>query len=202
MQTPQARKPAALILAGGQGSRMGGADKALLVLEGQSLIARLLETLRPQTSRQVIVANGALERFSGLGAEVLADAWPGQPSDLVGPLAGIYTGLAHVQTGDVLCVPVDAHLLPTELYARLEKARQEAGASIACVHDGADLQPLCCLLPASAAASALAALQAGLYSVRDWLKTQSLATADFSDWPRWAWSVNTPLEWAQLGNAI
>lgn len=177
----------AAIIAGGQGSRLAGHDKALIQLGGVKQLERLLEALRPQTDRQILISNRDPHSYAPFGLPVVADAWPGQP----GPLAGIYTALQYCGSGDVLCVPVDAITLPQDLAARLRAARRASGAAVACVHDGVGLQPVCCLLPASLAASAREALAGGEFALHRWLQICGLATADFSDHPRWAWSVNT-----------
>lgn len=186
--------PLAAVLAGGQGARLGGADKGFLVFRGKCLIDHVLSAIKPQTADQVIVANRHRSEYAQRGVPVLPDIWPGQ----MGPLAGIHAALQHAGSGDVLLVPVDAPVLPPTLVAELEKARQAEKKSAACVRDAQGIQPLCCLLPASWAASASESLRAGRYSVQRWLLAHDVATADFSDWPAHSWSVNTPEEWAAL----
>lgn len=190
--------PIAAVLAGGRGTRLGGADKGLLALRGNYLIDKVLSALEHQVAGRIIVANRHASEYAARGLPVLADAWPGQ----VGPLAGIYTALQHVASGDVLVVPVDAPQLPPDLVDRLQGARLQQGKPAACVRDAHGIQPLCCLLPAAWAPSARDALSAGLYSVQRWLMSQDVAMADFGAWPAHAWSVNTPEEWAALEQAI
>jgi len=108
---------AALILAGGQGSRLGGADKALLPLHGRTLLAHLLERLAPQVPDIAISANGDAARFAGHGLKVLPDTYSGQ-----GPLAGLAAGLAWAASHNIkflATVPVDTPLIPADLIARL-----------------------------------------------------------------------------------
>ena len=178
------------IIAGGRGERLGGVDKALLTVSGRSLLQRVIERLRPQVQKLVLVANAPAETYASFGLPVLADQWP----DRRGPLAGVHAALQSCASGDVLCVPVDAVWLPPDLAARLQAARQRDGQPAACVHDGAGLQPVCCLLPAAWAVSAQEALAAGRLALHRWLQEQGVALADFSDWPRWGWSLNTAEE--------
>ena len=103
----------ALILAGGQGRRMGGRDKAFVLLAGRPLLAHVLERIAPQVGRVIVSANGAPERFAGL--EVLADDETGQ-----GPLAGVLAGLRAAQ-GPLLTVSVDTPFLPLDLASKLNK---------------------------------------------------------------------------------
>ena len=67
---------AGVILAGGRSSRMGGTDKALLPLAGETLLARAIARLAPQVSHIVISANGELNRFAQYALPVVADRAP------------------------------------------------------------------------------------------------------------------------------
>ncbi len=80
-----------VILAGGQGRRMGGADKAFLPLAGRSLIRHVLDRLRPQVDSVILSANGDASRFDGLGCMVVPD----EASQ--GPLSGILATLRHAR---------------------------------------------------------------------------------------------------------
>ncbi|MCE8441724.1 NTP transferase domain-containing protein, partial [Rhodovulum sulfidophilum] len=59
------------ILAGGQGRRLGGVDKALLRLGGETLLERAVGRLGPQVERLALSANGpeAAYRAAGLARE-------------------------------------------------------------------------------------------------------------------------------------
>ena len=113
---------AALILAGGQGSRLGYVDKAFLRLNDQPLIALLLARLAPQVRHIAISANGDPSRFAALHLPVLADA-PDHAGK--GPLAGVAAGLVWAQSigaDTLLTVPVDTPFAPTDLLAALSPA--------------------------------------------------------------------------------
>ncbi|HUP92256.1 MAG TPA: molybdenum cofactor guanylyltransferase MobA [Solimonas sp.] len=194
MAAPTQETITGALIAGGAGSRLGGADKGLLSLRGVWLVRRALDALRGQTDRQLIVANRNQDRYATLGVPVLSDAWPGG----AGPLAGIHTALCAAVEGEVLCAPADAPGVPPDLFARLHEARARAGTATACAHDGSSRQPLFCLVSTAAAGSAERALAEGRGSVQAWLDALGCASADFSGWPAWAWSVNTPEEWARV----
>jgi molybdenum cofactor guanylyltransferase len=68
---------------------MGGADKALLMLCGQTLIERAIDRARPQVGELLINAGGNLARFAKFGHTVIEDRMGG----FLGPLAGILSGL-------------------------------------------------------------------------------------------------------------
>lgn len=123
--------PAGLILAGGLSRRMGGGDKGLLKLGGETILARIAGRIGPQVSPLLLNANGPVERF-GLALPVVPDTLPGNP----GPLAGILAGLDHLThtapaTRFLLTVPGDCPFLPRDLAARLAAAAGETGAAYA-----------------------------------------------------------------------
>lgn len=62
-----------LILAGGQGSRMGGVDKGLEPLLGRPLIEHAIERLRPQVGSLAISANRNFADYAGYGFPVFRD---------------------------------------------------------------------------------------------------------------------------------
>lgn len=101
------------ILAGGRSTRMG-CDKALLVFEGRTLLARQVDlawTLGPQA---VYVAGRTPAELGDLKAHGLPDAHPGQ-----GPLGGLATVLATTQSAQVLLLAVDLPMLTREFLLRL-----------------------------------------------------------------------------------
>ena len=79
------KQPLGVILAGGLASRMGGGDKGLLRLGGQTLLTRVIERLAPQVAELAINANGDAARFDGYALPILPDSIAG----FAGPLAGV-----------------------------------------------------------------------------------------------------------------
>ena len=68
---------------------MGGGDKGLLTLGGQTLLARVIDRLEPQVAGLALNANGDPARFDGFGLPVVGDSVTG----FAGPLAGVLAGL-------------------------------------------------------------------------------------------------------------
>jgi molybdopterin-guanine dinucleotide biosynthesis protein A len=100
---------------------MGGGDKGLLSLSGQTLLARVIERLEPQVDDLALNANGDAARFSGFGLPVLPDSIDG----FVGPLAGVLAGLdwAAGQGADcIVTAAADTPFLPPDLVTRLRAA--------------------------------------------------------------------------------
>lgn len=135
-----------LILAGGQGRRLGGRDKALVDLGGRPLLAHVLERLRPQVGTVILNAAGDPARFDGYGLEVVADPLPG----FQGPLAGILAGLRAAERRGlplVASVAVDTPFFPPDLVARLVEAARLAGTPLACAASGGRTHPVFGLWP-------------------------------------------------------
>jgi molybdopterin-guanine dinucleotide biosynthesis protein A len=129
---------AALILAGGGATRMGGADKPLLALGERTILAELLRRLRPQVASVALSANGDPSRFASYALPVLPDPVP----DL-GPLMGLMQGLdwaAAIGAETLLSVPGDTPFVPRDLVARLRPAP-------ACAVSGGHVHPLVALWP-------------------------------------------------------
>ncbi len=148
----------AVLLAGGQATRMGGGDKARLVVGGRTILARTLATIAPQVSAIALNANNDPARFADTGLPVLPDSIPGHP----GPLAGILAGLdwaAAQGAGWVLSVPGDCPFLPADLVARLHQARGDADH--ACAASGGWTHPVIGLWPVHRRDHLRAALLAG-----------------------------------------
>ncbi len=187
-----------MILCGGNASRLGGTEKPLRDFLGRPLLERLIERLRPQVDALVLVANRQAQAYAAYGDPMVDDgAYRGR-----GPLAGVAAGLAAAGTKWVLCVPGDAPLLPPDLLSRLRTALHRSGADLAVVHDGQGRQPLCCLLPRRLLPELLDFLDQGGDAPRLWQDRYRVAEADYSDWPRWAWSLNTPEEWTMAESLL
>src|SRR6476660_3300882 len=78
-----------LVLAGGLARRMGGGDKARIMIGGKTILQRVLARLAPQCSALILNANGDPARFADTRLPVIADDVPG----FAGALAGILAGL-------------------------------------------------------------------------------------------------------------
>ncbi len=114
-------QPLGVILAGGLATRMGGGDKGLLSLGGQSLMARVIDRLSPQVRQIALNANGDGARFDDFGLPVIPDSIEG----FAGPLAGVLTGLdwaAEQGAAAIVTAAADTPFFPHDLVARLVAA--------------------------------------------------------------------------------
>ena len=119
----------AIVLCGGQGSRMGGLDKGLQHFRGQSLAQGIVNQLRPQVSRVMINANRNLATYQSFCDEV----WQDPEGESKGPLAGFLVGLMHCPSAYLMTVPCDTPLLPNDLCLRLKQALSDSSAPLAMV---------------------------------------------------------------------
>jgi molybdenum cofactor guanylyltransferase len=184
---------AALILAGGQGTRLGGTDKAFVLLHGRPLIEHLLTRLTPQVQTIAISANGNPIRFSAYNLLVLPDTHTGK-----GPLAGVAAGLiwaASIGADSLLTIPVDTPFIPETLLAALTP-----GPSVACYQTRQ--HHLVAIWPVSF----LPALEDFLakpspYKVRDALTLAAARQVDFESSTDPFLNINTPDDLrAAIGN--
>lgn len=174
-----------LLLAGGQSRRMGGGDKALRLLDGISLLDRVIARLQPQVEALVLNANGDPARFAGFGLPVVGDSVP----DFAGPLAGVLAGLdwAAAHRADcefIVSAATDAPFLPSDLVARLRQGLVEAGADLACAASGGRAHPVFGLWPVRWREDLRRAVVVdGIRKVDEWTARHRLVTVAFEDHP-------------------
>ena len=184
----------AVILAGGEGRRMGGEDKGLMSIAGRSMVEHVLERVVPQAGRVLINANRNRAAYARLGHPVFSD----EMHDFQGPLAGIATGLAQLDTPLLLTLPCDSPRPPEDLAARLYLALEREQAQIAVVHDGHRLHPVFALIRREVLPSLRAYLDAGNRKLELWFNLQRTVVVDFSNESDAFVNVNSPAERAAL----
>ncbi|QBF33534.1 molybdenum cofactor guanylyltransferase MobA [Thalassococcus sp. S3] len=117
------KQPLGVILAGGQARRMGGGDKGLLRLGGQTILSRVIDRLEPQVAGLALNANGDPARFSEYAMPVLPDSVTG----FAGPLAGVLAGLdwaAEQGAETVVTAAADTPFFPCDLVPCLQLAAE------------------------------------------------------------------------------
>ena len=184
----------AILLAGGEGRRMGGQDKGLIPLRGKPLAEWVLTRIRPQTNEIIISANRNLEAYEALGCAVVRDKTEGY----VGPLAGIARGLLDAKNDLVLSVPCDTPFLPDDLVARLYAALSNGDHDLAVPLAAGRTQNAICLMRRRVGANLAIFLSQGGRKVMDWQAGLKLAVADFSDEAAFFVNINNPEQLAAL----
>lgn len=120
-----------VILAGGQGVRMGG-DKPGALLLGRPLLQWVVDAMQ-QVASPLILAVAPGQELPPLTSRV--PLFVGE--DLLphrGPLAGVYTGLSYAEADHVLVAPCDAPLLRPELLRLLVGRRNGVDAVVPQAH--------------------------------------------------------------------
>ena len=183
-----------LVLAGGEGRRMGGQDKGLLPLRGRPLVEWVLSRIRPQVSEVLISANRNLDAYARFGPPVLKDRTEG----FVGPLAGIARGLLEARHELLLAVPCDTPFLPDDLVARLHAALTAGDFDLAVPLVEGRTQNAICLMHTRVGASLAAYLGQGGRKVEAWQAGLRRTLADFSDEAAFFVNLNRPEQFAAL----
>ena len=155
-------KLSAVILAGGESSRMGQ-DKAWLEAAGQPLITRAVSIIRDSGIEDILISGRAGTDYSALRCPVLLDREPG-----CGPIAGIERALEATSAPLMLVLAVD---MPNMSAAFLRKLADHCDALTGAVPKlNGQLEPLTAIYP-----------QRCRLIARDCLLKSRLAARDFAD---------------------
>jgi len=146
---------AAFVLAGGKSTRMG-ADKAFVMIEGRTLLARALDVARALTSDVRIVGDAA--KFAAF-APVVEDVFRG-----CGPLGGIHAALRASRAMFNLMLAVDVPFVSAGLLEFLVGRARESAAIVTVARVGG-WQPLCAVYRREFAEVAERALHGGRYKI-------------------------------------
>lgn len=180
-----------LVLAGGQGRRLGGRDKGLVMLGGKPLVAHVIDRLAAQVDAVLINANRHPAQYAPLGHPVVEDL----RDDFPGPLAGIDAGLSRTAHGLLAVVPCDGPFLPDTLVARLYAAMRAEQAEIAVARAGGELQPVFALVRAELRAALTRFMAGDDRRIAAWFRQHRLAVVDFDDESAFA-NLNTETDFA------
>lgn len=174
-----------VILAGGEGRRMGG-GKPLRELGGETLVARALRKAQCW-SDDVRLALRDPTQGGDPGLPILLD-----DPDIWGPLAGLASGLRAAGEGGfthLLTLPCDMPFLPDDMAERLAAA---AGSGVALASSAGQLHPVCGLWPASALAAIPGYVASGRRSLKGLAEVVGMTAVE---WPEADFAnVNDPQE--------
>lgn len=171
------------ILAGGQGLRLGGADKASLRFHGNDLLSRTLAAAGPGFQETLLSYNGTDLRSARSGLSWVPDLRPGFP----GPLGGLESLLARARGTWLLTLPIDLRDAGPDILQRLCDCPDGSAA----IRDADGLQPLVAIWPVAESLRAVSsALDAGEGAVYPLLKRLAMVELDIS--PARLGNLNTP----------
>jgi molybdopterin-guanine dinucleotide biosynthesis protein A len=172
--TPERLDPIGVILAGGEGTRMGG-SKAVVKLHGRPLISYPLEAMWRALGSVAIVAKISSELPSVAGVTVWIE--PDEPRH---PLAGIVHALGLADGRPVMVCALDLPFVSSGLIGRIAKADGGGAPAVIASSEGRTQPLLGCYQPEALGRltaalerfdvpvrEAVAALDAVLYEVDD-----------------------------------
>jgi len=182
-----------LILAGGQGRRMGNVDKGLQPLRGRPMVAWVLERLAPQVTEVIVNANQNQAEYARFGCRVVGDEIGG----FAGPLAGLQAGLKANVHPFLVTVPCDSPFLPRDLVARLHAALIANHADLAVARTGDQPHPVFSLVRETLAGHLTKFLEGGGRKIDAWYASLKVVEVPFDDQPDAFSNINTPADLAE-----
>jgi molybdopterin-guanine dinucleotide biosynthesis protein A len=197
---------ASVILAGGEGSRLGGVVKANIEWGGERLIERLVRMLG-ETASPVLIAHGRHDpgRLDlPAGCIPVADL----ETDQGGPLVGVASALAWLarnrpETGFLVSAAVDTPLLPADFVARTLAKAIETGAEVVVARCGGQLYPTNALWSVAAFKDLPEQVLAGTapFSLKRLLERRRAVPLDWAVGPSGDpfQNINTPEDLARFG---
>jgi molybdopterin-guanine dinucleotide biosynthesis protein A len=187
-----------LVLAGGQGRRMGSVDKGLVNLEGRPLVLHVIERFAPQVGTLVVNANRNRERYASFGYPVVGDAVP----DFAGPLAGLHAGMSAATTAYIATVPCDSPFLPDDLVTRLASAFAERDLDLAVARTFEQPHPVFSLVRTDVRPHLETFLRGGGRKIDAWYATLRTTDVRFDDEADAFRNINTAAELAASGEGM
>lgn len=166
-----------VVLAGGQGRRMGTVDKGLQLLRGKPMVQWVVERLAPQVDELLINANQNIEQYQILKYRVIPDAIGG----FAGPLAGLHRGLSEAAHPLVVTAPCDSPFLSLDLVAKLHAALEQQNAELAVARTGDQPHPVFCLCRKSVLPGLTAFLESGGRKIDLWYSRLKVVEVPFAD---------------------
>lgn len=165
----------AIVLAGGQGSRMNHQDKAWVIHAGKPLILHVIDRIGTSVDNVIISRNRNHDGYDDLGFTCVADVLQGYQ----GPLAGIMSCAPLINTSMTMVLPCDTPNIPQDLTSRLLAGKGDAEIAIA-AHDNG-MEPLIFLADTDILISIRSYLDSGKRSVKGWHETHRHIEVSFGE---------------------
>lgn len=185
------------IQAGGESSRMGQ-DKALLLVNGQPLIARVLSRLS-NLADDVLVTTNHPDDFRFLGVPLYPDKYPGK-----GALGGLYTALEAAGQPLVAVVACDMPFASADLLAYARDRLLSTGADVAIPRSEEGFEPFHAVYRRETCLPAVKkALDAGERRLISWFPDVTVSSILPEEWLPYDpdllafWNLNTPDDFRQ-----
>ncbi|MBL8538671.1 MAG: molybdenum cofactor guanylyltransferase [Hyphomonadaceae bacterium] len=179
----------ALVLAGGEGVRIGGGKPGRL-LAGRRLVDHAIQIARRE-SKTIAIGLRALEQVSAAATHVVLD----QPG-IDGPMASLAAGLAWAKDCGarfLLTLPCDAPFIPHGLVQRLTQRLEASRATVALPASYGRVHPSCGLWRADVGDRIADYLSSGRRSLQGFAEHVGYVIEDWGAPPRDPfYNINTP----------
>ncbi len=175
----------AVVLTGGASQRMGQ-DKSQILIDGQSLVSRLIHTLQSKSIKATILGRNPVE-----GVSFIQDK-----EEFGGPLSAL--SLYKPSSSHILVLSCDLPHFDYTIVELLTKRIGDHGAAIPEL--GGRMQPLCALYTAESISKAKLVFETGDRRIMSWISTLDVITVSEEDMllfgikPSVVKGVNTPQE--------
>ncbi len=146
-----------LILSGGRGLRVGGADKGLLPYRGRPRVEYSIDALSPHCDRLYLNCNRNPGLYSIFGLPLLSEP----QHDFPGPLVALAQLLPELPGSRFLILPCDTPGIRTEHIALLLDAAQKYPEHWIYLSSGGREHPLHALIPAALVPELVQRVEAG-----------------------------------------
>ncbi len=174
-----------VILAGGQGSRMGYKDKCLLTVGGTPIIERVIANARPQVNELLLSINRNADKYAYLKLQ----SFPDYTDEVSGPLLGIVSAMRFIHKRQIInacaanqllaCFAADVPHFPPDLICRLRASMQAENTDLALASFKGELQPLFSLWKLSLLPALEEAIIKGNYGPKMVLSNLKFNVVDF-----------------------
>ena len=178
-----------VVLCGGKASRMGGRNKALVTVDGESFLEKLSRAGEAFQERLLSTNDPGLAQ--GTGFLPVKDRY-----EDAGPMSGIYSALLAAKSGAILTVPCDLPEFSAELAEFMLKQMPPDGDALICVDSAGKKHPLCGIFKKSCLPVLKAHLDTSRLKIMGMLETLNTVYLDVSEHfdDRVFWNINTPRE--------
>ena len=132
------REASGIILCGGLGTRMGGTDKSLLRIGGETFLDILIRTLQPLFPELLVVTRDP-QSYADRGCRIVTDLF-----ELRSSLTGIHAGLVNAGNEHAFVTACDTPLLRRDLVSALLEMG-DPGDDVVVPRDGELFEPLCAI---------------------------------------------------------
>ncbi|MDY6929578.1 MAG: molybdenum cofactor guanylyltransferase MobA [Pseudomonadota bacterium] len=186
-------RAAAVILAGGQGERMGRQDKGLVLYRGAPMLSWTLKMVRPLVAEVFISCNRNQTQYAEFGCPLVSDSLSG----FQGPLAGVQAALAelnHSPSGysHLLVLPCDTPLLEPVVIEQLLATAEEHPTAICIIRTADQPQFLHAIIPVAYAEALNHWLASGNRAAYKWYRQFPIHFLDLPDNPESFKNINSP----------